>query len=557
MKPIKTGVFLFFSQFAIAQIPMLSNQGALISIKSGAFIAVHGDALNDNSGTFHNSDTLHLFGDWANNAGNEAFVSLGEGVVTMRGGSQTIEGVNITRFYDLRLENTGVKYAQGIDVYVDGFLRLNDRECNVDTNVVHVFNTDVTAVQSGLLGNYGFVSSLENGGLLRHTANTADYFYPLGSALGTTRFRPLHLRPEAAAPAAFLARFANIDATAEGYDRSQKAFEICDINPLFYHRIARTVGSIAAKVDFFYNTASDGTFSDVGHWNGVLWQEETSATPTALAQYGLDKLSSDSLVYSFSPNPFALINVSPPVGLQANANPICSHDTMQLEANGSYSTFDFFVDSMWLQSSASVYYESQLSAGLHPVWVVGSNGVCGRTSDPIWVAVLQSPTAQASPDTIIIEGTMANIYASGGDFYSWSPANDLGCNVCPSTSASPLQTTTYTVTVENLDGCINTDTIRVEVRSNAEQVLFIPNVITPNDDGKNDTWRIENIQLFPRNKVVIVNRWGDVVHKSEYYDNDWDGTFSGGLLPAGTYYYMLDLGDGWGVFKGPITIIRK
>jgi gliding motility-associated-like protein len=88
-------------------------------------------------------------------------------------------------------------------------------------------------------------------------------------------------------------------------------------------------------------------------------------------------------------------------------------------------------------------------------------------------------------------------------------------------------------------------------------VLFIPNVITPNNDGYNDTWRIDNIQLFPLNRVLIVNRWGDVVYQSDFYNNDWEGNFGGGLLPAGTYYYILDLGQGWGIFKGDVTIIRK
>ena len=274
-------------------------------------------------------------------------------------------------------------------------------------------------------------------------------------------------------------------------------------------------------------------------------------------QYGLEKIATDSLVRNFTPNPFALINVAPPVALQALANPICSNDTLLLEASGSYSTFDFYVDSMWMQSSNSVYYESQLNTGLHPVWVIGSNGLCGRTSDTVWVTSFQSPTAQASPDTIIVAGTQATLYASGGDFFSWSPADSVACAICPTTTTSPTQNTTLAVTVETLDGCTDTDSVLVQVKSDVGQVLFIPNVITPNDDGKNDTWRIENIQLFPRNKVIIVNRWGDVVHQSEYYNNDWDGTFSGGLLPAGTYYYMLDLGDSWGIFKGPLTIIRK
>ena len=109
----------------------------------------------------------------------------------------------------------------------------------------------------------------------------------------------------------------------------------------------------------------------------------------------------------------------------------------------------------------------------------------------------------------------------------------------------------------DIEGCSVTDTVLVEVKSNVGQLLFIPNVLTPNNDGYNDTWKIDNIQLFPSNSVIIVNRWGDVVFRSNNYNNEFDGNFSGGLLPSGTYYYMLDLGQGWVIFKGDVTIIRK
>jgi gliding motility-associated-like protein len=555
---LTTFITLFFlSNFLFAQQPMLSNQGALISVKDAAFIAVHGNTLNENAGVFHNSDTIHLFGDWENNAGNEGFNSIGEGIVTLRGDNQNISGDNITRFYDLRLENSGVKFGRSIDIYVDGFLRLNDRELNMDTNVVHVFNTDAgNAVQSGLNGNFGFVSALGNGGLLRYTGSTDEYVYYLGSTLGVNRFRPLHLSPSDNSANAFRARLANTDPNNESYDRSQKVFEICDINPNFYHRIAHTIGNSPAGLKFFIDNNADGTYNGLAHWQALQWNEETSISNNGNL-YGLTALKADSAVSNFSSFPFALANLSPAIDLTATANPLCSNVPLSLEAVGSYSNFSFIIDSLLLQNGANNTYNGPLTAGFHPVWVTADNGICGRTSDTIVVEVFQAPSAVASPDTIIVEGTSATIYASGGDFYEWTPPVNLACNSCPSTSANPAQTTLYTVLVESIEGCIDTASVLVEVKSDVGQVLFIPNVLTPNNDGYNDTWRIDNIQLFPSNRVLIVNRWGDVVYQSDFYNNDWDGSFGGGLLPAGTYYYILDLGQGWGIFKGDVTIIRK
>jgi gliding motility-associated-like protein len=551
-----TFITLFFlSNFLFAQ-PMLSNQGALISIKDGAFVAVHGNTMNDNGGLFHNSDTLHLFGDWKNNAGNEGFNSIGEGVVTLRGDNQTISGDNITRFYDLRLENSGVKFGRSIDVYVDGFLKLNDRELNMDTNVVHVFNTDaINAVQSSLNGNFGFVSALGNGGLLRHSSSTDEYVFYLGSTQGVNRFRPIHISPNDNNANAYRARLANTDPNNEGYDRSQKVFEICDINPNFYHRIARTIGNSPAGLKFFIDN-TDGTYNGLAHWQALQWNEETSISNIGNL-YGLTALTGDSAVSDFSSFPFALATLSPEIDLNAATNPLCSNIPLRLEAEGSYSNFSFIIDSLLLQTGSSNTYNGPLTAGFHPVWVTADNGICGRTSDTILVEVFQAPSAVVSPDTIIVEGTAATLYASGGDFYDWSPALNLACNSCPTTSANPVQTTQYTVTVESIEGCTDTANVVVEVKSDVGQVLFIPNVITPNNDGYNDSWRIENIQLFPSNRVLILNRWGDIVYQSDFYNNDWDGSFGGGLLPAGTYYYVLDLGQGWGIFKGDVTIIRK
>ena len=172
------------------------------------------------------------------------------------------------------------------------------------------------------------------------------------------------------------------------------------------------------------------------------------------------------------------------------------------------------------------------------------------------VEILPAAVAQASNDTIIVTGTDAYLSAVGGNFYDWLPTVSLSCTNCPNPTARPDTTTAYIVQVENLDGCVAYDTVVVTVKNDVENILFIPNVLTPNGDGKNDTWFIKNIELFPSNKVRIVNRWGDVVFMGEYYNNDFDGRFSGGLLPAGTYYYIIDLGAGWGIFKGDVTIIR-
>jgi len=86
--------------------------------------------------------------------------------------------------------------------------------------------------------------------------------------------------------------------------------------------------------------------------------------------------------------------------------------------------------------------------------------------------------------------------------------------------------------------------------------LFIPNLFTPNGDGNNDAFEIRGLELFAQNDLIIVNRWGNQVYKSNNYRNDWTGEG----LNEGTYYYILrvkeNTGSEWQVFKGYITLIR-
>ena len=75
--------------------------------------------------------------------------------------------------------------------------------------------------------------------------------------------------------------------------------------------------------------------------------------------------------------------------------------------------------------------------------------------------------------------------------------------------------------------------------------LVIYNGITPNGDGWNDQWVIENIDLFGANKVSIFNRWGQLIWSAENYNNAtvvWAGKDSEEReLPDGTYFYVIEL----------------
>ncbi|MEN0003210.1 MAG: gliding motility-associated C-terminal domain-containing protein [Bacteroidota bacterium] len=88
----------------------------------------------------------------------------------------------------------------------------------------------------------------------------------------------------------------------------------------------------------------------------------------------------------------------------------------------------------------------------------------------------------------------------------------------------------------------------------------IPNIFTPNNDGVNDFFIVPclaNTDLFPNSQVIIFNRWGDEVFRSAIpYQNDWNGTFDGEDLPTGTYFYIVDAGNGGEPINGYIVLQR-
>lgn len=89
-------------------------------------------------------------------------------------------------------------------------------------------------------------------------------------------------------------------------------------------------------------------------------------------------------------------------------------------------------------------------------------------------------------------------------------------------------------------------------------VLKFYSGITPNGDGINDDWIIENVEVFEDNEVAIYNRLGNLVWEGDNYDNNntlWQGgNLSGNDLPSDTYFYIFQSEEG--VEKGWIELTR-
>ena len=80
-------------------------------------------------------------------------------------------------------------------------------------------------------------------------------------------------------------------------------------------------------------------------------------------------------------------------------------------------------------------------------------------------------------------------------------------------------------------------------------------MFSPNNDGINDFWEIDNVQSFSTCEFMIFSRNGTIVHQGLPYNNDWNGLKDGTELPEGAYYFTMSCPDGRKE-SGSISIIR-
>ncbi|MCR6639269.1 MAG: gliding motility-associated C-terminal domain-containing protein [Sporocytophaga sp.] len=182
--------------------------------------------------------------------------------------------------------------------------------------------------------------------------------------------------------------------------------------------------------------------------------------------------------------------------------------------------------------------------------------LCGKVefTNVITVTVNPLPELNAGKDTVITEGKKVQLLATGGTTYVWMADKSLSNLFIQNPIASPSETTIYSVEATNEFGCKANDEVMVSIIG--RRPVTIPNTFTPNGDGTNDEWIIENIEDYPEATLEIYNRYGGIIIKWERDINSWDGRVKGVEMAVGTYFYILDLKDGSEPIAGSVSIIR-
>lgn len=288
----------------------------------------------------------------------------------------------------------------------------------------------------------------------------------------------------------------------------------CDSNP-----IALTAG-LNGQVPANYQW-----FNAAGQLNGST-AANYSATNTGVYhcvmedQYGCLGTTADVAVN---------FNTAPTLTLTAVPATACVGQPITLTASGN------FQSALWNTNATNTSIAVN-NSGTYDVTVTSSNGCTSTASTNLNFTPL--PQVSAGGDQAYDCSNEVTLSGSAQGTYSWSPSYYLSSTSVLNPTCTPTNTITYTLTA-TLNGCTNSASVTVYADCGR---VFIPNIMTPNGDDKNDFFFVETVGVANFH-LLVYNRYGTVVFESTDPTQLWDGKINGDDASNGTYYYTLEATD--------------
>lgn len=265
--------------------------------------------------------------------------------------------------------------------------------------------------------------------------------------------------------------------------------------------------AITAGAAYFTGTGGSGTQYNVGDTYSIVG----TVTLYAYNDIGSGCLDEESFVLTIVPLPI--------VNLGADVS-ICTLEETVIDATSPGAAYN------WIDNSSNSTLTVS-TAGNY--WVEVTENGC-TNSDTVQVILLPLPVFTLGIDTVVCEIPFQISPSQVYSFYVWQDGST-------NATFTVVEPGTYTVTVTDAFGCVGTQNI--EVGNGCQPVLVIPNVFTPNGDLVNDIFFAEasNIDEY---KMVIVNRWGNVMAEFDSINDQWDGTtLNGNEAKQGVYFWKV------------------
>lgn len=266
---------------------------------------VKGGDVENNTGTIENNGSLTVEGSYINqdvtkggalgseflitkNWVNDANFTANQSTVILNGNIQSITGTQVSDFYNLYLENIGVK-SQTIDATVSNTLKLNSVQLATGFNKMKVLNVSPDAID--FVPFAGFVSSEGAGRLVRNTNQNVAYVFPVGEVNSGLKYRPILIEPKTTNQNQYEVRLVFDNAGTEGFPLSNQNGSLANLNENFFHYINQSEGSENADFSIAYLPAEDGKWNTIANWKDNNWTNTGTVSPTTDADFSYLKKS--------------------------------------------------------------------------------------------------------------------------------------------------------------------------------------------------------------------------------------------------------------------------
>ncbi|MEM6964568.1 MAG: PKD domain-containing protein [Bacteroidota bacterium] len=264
------------------------------------------------------------------------------------------------------------------------------------------------------------------------------------------------------------------------------------------------------------------------------------ATPTETTTYNFTITTGDCVLRDS-----ITVEVISKTEIEAVDEFVCAGDTAFLEVTGLADSYEWLPAEGLSDPTISNPIAFPTESGSFTV--IAQLATCEPDTVEVMMNYIELPALYLSPEYVKFEDEPLLLEIEGNansDYtYQWFPADGLSCTDCPNPTVNTNENTTYSVTVRDLfTGCQRVLTTKVTLFDYCSaDMIGVPNVFTPDDDGNNDDLVINysNALIIENYALQIFDRWGGMVYESKDINDRWDGRSDGKKVPSGVYIYYM------------------
>ena len=338
--------------------------------------------------------------------------------------------------------------------------------------------------------------------------------------------------------------------------------------PLILNSTSSSVEGVLTNFDWLVNNVT------------TLTGENTLYTPLVNGVFDLQLMITNSFNCIDSSGVVTIIVDSPVLlNLSVNDTVICAPDQLPLEVVGTADKYLWLPENLFIDNTLETVLANIENTTTITVTGYSENDYCPEATESLEIILAAAPSIEftATPNPIFV-GLISEIELdvflfNTSDSIIWEDNTSLNVLNGPSVEASPTEETDYPFTViYYFDSvrCVVDSFVRIQVLDEcSNEMIYVQNVFTPNNDGKNDVFGISGISVSRLNYLRIYDRWGILVYEIENTElksgrmkkeDSWDGNNAKGIYcNNGVYVIMYEaicVNGSTIIGNGNVTLIR-